>query len=124
MGLIDLIPGLNALLDTLQRERHHREDQADAALAALYAAATETRLYLAGLEGGARRRRKAEQELARLWSKAAVPIRRFDADLADRSLRKSEYWMSPHRWSARMVTEARIGIDQVQEDAAKLLKRR
>lgn len=124
MSLVDLIPGLNSLLDTLQRERHHREVQADAALTALYAAATETKLYLLELEDGGRRSKERERGLSRLWSRAAVPIRRFDADLADRSLRKSEYWMSPARWTSSMVTEARIGIDQVQEDALKLLKLR
>lgn len=123
MNILDLIPGLNALLDTLQRERHHRDGEADAALAALYAATTETLIYLERLEAGKRRNRAIEEELARLWSKAAIPVRRLNADLADRLLLKSRYWLSPERWTHRMVREGRIGIEQVQQDATRLLKR-
>jgi hypothetical protein len=51
------------------------------------------------------RRRKRDEELARLWSKAAVPVRRFDPDLANRRLLKSQFRISPDRWEADEVTE-------------------
>lgn len=121
--MLDAIPGLNALLDYFSRERHRRDDQMDLALTAIYAAANETKLYLARLEETKRRVRKQEEDLARLWSKAAVPVRRFDVDLAERCLLKSQYWVSPHRWRADEVTENRIAIDAVYERARELLFR-
>ena len=124
MTMLEAIPGLGKLLDYFSRERHRRDDQMDSALAAIYAAANETKIYLARLEKTGRRKRKREEELARLWSKAAVPVRRFDADLADRCLLKSQYWVSPDRWNADDVTEKKIGIDAIYEKARELLFRK
>jgi hypothetical protein len=121
--MLEAIPGLSKLLDFFSRERHRRDDQVDQALVCIYAAANETKLYLAQLEKTSRRVRKREEELARLWSKAAVPVRRFDADLANRCLLKSQYWVSPEKWKADDVTEKKIGIDAVYEKARELLFR-
>lgn len=121
--IIDAIPGLSKLLDYYSKERHRREDQKELALNAIFAAASETRIYLAGLERTGRRSRKKEEELSRLWSKAALAARRFDADFTDRCLLKSQYWVSPEKWRADDVTEKRIGIDAVYEKARQLLLR-
>lgn len=124
MPLLEAIPGLKGLLEYFSAERHRRDDRLDAALAAIYTAASETKLYLARLEVGKRRSRKREAELARLWSRAGPPVRRFDADLADRCLMKSDFWIWPERWTPADVRSNRIGIDQVQEGARRLLLRR
>jgi len=78
--MLEAIPGLGKLLDYFSRERHRRDDKMDSALAAIYAAANETKIYLARLEKTGRRKRKP-----------AVPVRRFDRDLANRCLLNSEY---------------------------------
>lgn len=122
--MLEAIPGLGKLLDYFSRERRRRDDQMDAALAAIYAAANETKIYLARLEKTGRRRRKHEEELARLWSKAAVPVRRFDRDLANQCLLRSQYWISPDRWDAGDITEKRVGIDAIYEKARELLFRK
>ena len=121
--MLEAISGLSKLLDYFSQERHRREDRVDQALLCIYAAANETKLYLAQLEKTGRRIRKREEELARLWGKAAIPVRRFDADLANRCLLKSQYWVSPDKWKADEVTEKKIGIDAVYEKTRELLFR-
>src|SRR5687768_3935007 len=94
-----MIEGLKTLLDYFRDERHRREDKADEALAGIYAAANETKLYIKKAQRTGKSDRKKEEELARLWTKAAVPIRHFNHDLADRCLLKGEYWVDPASWS-------------------------
>ncbi len=119
--ILDAIPGLSKLLDYFSQERHRREDRKELALSAIFAAASETRLYLAGLERSGRRNRKKEEELSRLWTRAALAARRFDAEFTERCLMKSQYWESPEKWRAEEVTEKRIGIEAVYEKALQLL---
>ena len=119
--MIDMIPGLKALLGYFQKERHLDEDRKDQALNAIYVAACETKIYFEKIQSGSNRSRKVEEKLARLWAKAAPPVRRFDRDLASRCLMKSEAWISPHLWKRDRVKENRIGIDEVYEDARRLL---
>ena len=72
-------------------ERH------DQALAAIYAATNETRIYIAHTLQTKGRDQRRETELARLSTKAAVPVRHVDRDLADRCLLKADYWLIPPR---------------------------
>ena len=53
--ILDVIPGLGKLLDYFARERHRSEDKVELALNAIFAAASETRIYLAALERTRRR---------------------------------------------------------------------
>jgi hypothetical protein len=121
MSLAELIPGLGKLLDYFASERHRRDDKFDAALAAIYAAATETKILLADTEQAGSRDREREREVARLWSAAAIPVRRFDPDLADRCLLKFEFWANPLKWKADDATEKRIAVDGILERARTLL---
>ena len=124
MSLAAAIPGLGKLLDYFAGERHHRDEQKDAALTAIYAAASETTIYLADLEREKNTDRKREQDIARLWSAAAVPIRHFDMDLADRCLLKFEFWVNPDKWNADEATERRIAIEAVLDKARELMMSR
>jgi hypothetical protein len=117
-----MIDGIKTLLDYFKNERLHRSDLRDAALMAICTSSTETLIYLSRLERGKQRDREAEEELARLWHKAAVPIRHFSVDLADRCLYKSEYWISPEEWTKDDVAKNRIGITRVRNEARALLK--
>lgn len=118
---LDLIPGLSKLLDYFATERRDREAKSNDALLAALAAALETKIYLEHLEGNRRRDRRKEGDLARLWATAAVPIRKFDRDLADRCLTKADYWIRPQKWSAMQVRERRIGIEQICDRIRQLL---
>ena len=44
--MLEAIPGLGKLLDYFSNERRRRDDLMDSALAAIYAAANETKIYL------------------------------------------------------------------------------
>lgn len=134
--MIELIPALQGLLNYFSGERHRREGQEqwqteredkekefqDSALAAIYTAAFETKIYLEEQERARERNRDTEEELVRLWAKAAVPVRRFDADLAERCLLKADLWVNPQDWTEEEISANRIGICQVWEDARKMLK--
>src|SRR5205085_8937681 len=95
-------------------------DQRDSALAALYGALNETKLYLERRDAGERDRGREEQ-LSRLWSAAAIPLRRFNADLAARCLEKSDFWVAPKRWFDDDVHSKRIDIDLLSNGAHALL---
>ncbi len=119
--MIEALPALKGLLDYFARQRRRRTVQGDQALATLYAAACETKIYLEKLERTKRRNRRTEAQLSRLWAQAAVSVRHLDRELAGRLLLKSDLWASPQRWTKEGVTRNRIGIGQVWEDARKLL---
>ena len=118
-----MIEGLKALLEYFRDERHRREDKADAALAAIYAAANETKLYIRSTQRTGKSNRQKEEELSRLWTSAAVPIRHFNRDLAERCLMKGRYWVDPASWTVEQIVLFRIGIDEVFEAARELLKK-
>jgi hypothetical protein len=118
----DAVPGLKAILRTLVLWRKDRRELRDQALVAIFEAASETKLYLEGLSSGRRRNREAETGLVRLWRRAAVPVSHLERDLADRCLLKSEYWISPEKWSRVKREQLRIGIEEVFDEARALLK--
>ena len=92
----------------------------DQALASLYMACTETKIYIQQVESTGTLNRQTEEDLARLWSKAAVPLRHINQDLANRCAHKSDYWLNPAKWSRADIAEYRIGITQVADEARKL----
>ena len=102
-----MLEGLKTLLDYFRDERHRREDKADEALAAIYAAANETKLYIQKAQRSGKSDRQREEELSRLWTKAAVPIRNFDRDLADRCLMKERWTPSFRPRSAENKIDSR-----------------
>ena len=124
MGLSSMIPGLQGLLNYFAVERRQRDDRLDTALTAIYTAASETKIYIDRMKKSGRRSRKKEEELSRLWAKAVAPVRRFDRDLAERFLLKSDYWINPEHWTPSDIKDARIGIVQVCEEARGLLVRK
>jgi hypothetical protein len=120
--LAEIITGLKGAVETVQRRGARKTAQDDAALAAIYAASNETRLYIRHTLQRNSRDEQREAELSRLWAKAAVPVRHLDRDLADRCLHKADYWTSPDRWTVAQIREFRIGLDEVYEYARQLLR--
>lgn len=117
-----MIEGLKTLLEYFRDERHRREDHADEALMAIYMAANETKLYIQEVQRTGKSKQKREAELSRLWTRAAIPIRRFDADLASRCLIKGDYWTNPSAWTVEAIAQFRIGLDDVFREAKELLR--
>lgn len=46
---------------------------------------------------------------------------RYDHDLAERCMLKSDYWANPDQWSDRDIRRARIEISRVFKEARDLL---
>jgi len=120
----DIITGCKAILDHISTHRNVKREICDRALAALYLACTETKIYIQRFQRTGISNRQTEEELARLWSKASVPLRHLDPDLANRCSAKSEYWLSPENWSDADIAQYRIGIGQVANEARKLAMKR
>ena len=117
-----VIIGSKGLLDVIRRHFSRRNRRHDAALTAIYAAANETRMYIADAKKEKRRNRLRERKLVQLWTRAAVPARHVDRKLADRCLLKADLWIDPSQWSPAQIREFRIGIDEVYEYARQLLQ--
>lgn len=112
-----VLTSLHKLLDMLGAERFRDDQRKDFALSSILAATSETKLYLKRKK----RDQRIEEQLVRLWAAAAVPLRHYDRDLAERCTMKSEYWLNPANYSDADIKKFRIGIDQVYKEAKRLL---
>lgn len=99
-----------------------KDDRTKAALAALSAALTETRLYLRDWKHGAKGNRSKEAQIVRLWEAAAVELRDVDAQLSSICHHKAEYWIHPEEWSEEEVQAKGIGIDELFRTYRRILK--
>lgn len=100
----------------VQDEAHYRR-----ALLSVYLAANETKAYLATMKRRKSPDRERERNLSRLWSEAAVELRKLEPDLARRCLLTGDYWADPTEWSEQALQEARITLKEVYERARELL---
>lgn len=115
-ALTDAISQIGGWLDRTEK----RQERADAAVKAVLLALNETQAYIADWNSG-RRSREREVALVRLWTDAAVAIRRKYPDFAQRLQMKAEYWTDPERWTAADVERAGIRIKTVAAQARALL---
>lgn len=97
-----------------------RQERADAAVKAVLLALNETQAYVADWRTG-QRSRERELILVRLWTDAAVVIRRKDRDFAQQLQMKAEYWTDPEKWTRADVKRAGIHIKSVAGRARALL---
>jgi hypothetical protein len=116
-----VIERLIDLADRIRDVRIENRDLADNALRAISTALTETYIYYRGLDRGNQRSADIEEQLARYWAAAAIPLRHIDARLAERCDRKAEYWLNPDGWSRAQVTKAGIALDDVRKKYRALL---
>lgn len=116
-----LIDGLLGLLRNFREDRSGLDSQRDLALSALIAATNETKIYISRVQRTGKTDRETEEKLCRLWGAAAIPLRSFNRDLAERCLTKSDYWINPNNYSAVDVAKLRIGIEQIYKEAIEML---
>ncbi len=117
MGVMtDSIGQLGGWLDRLAKG----QERADAAVKAVLLALNETKAYVADWKSG-QRVRERELLLVRLWTDAAVAVRRKDRDFAHQLQMKAQYWTDPERWTPEDVKRAGIQIDAVSDLARSLL---
>jgi hypothetical protein len=102
--------------------KERKDERDDAAVRSVLIALNTTKTYIARRDRGEAIDRDAEAKLVDLWTAAAVQIRRSDPDLAVRLQQKAEYWTNPENWTEEEVRENRIQIDQIAEEATKLLR--
>ena len=81
---------INSFVDSFRQAKRNRNDEYDFALASLFAAICETKLYVSGQNK--ENSKETEAIIARLWHKAAVAMRRFDSSLAEKCYLKGDYW--------------------------------
>jgi hypothetical protein len=99
---------------------HHKTQTADAVVKAVLLAVNETEAYIADWKQD-RRDRERELVLVRLWTDAAVAIRRDDREFAQTLQMKAQYWADPVNWTAADVKRAGIGIRDIAAKARSYL---
>lgn len=85
---------------------------ADESLTALYTALNETLLYAGHLPKTGRDQNE-EDQLSRIWFKAAMAIRRYDVELADSCLVHGEYWAYPSEGVVDYALKHKEEMDEV-----------
>jgi hypothetical protein len=81
----------------------------------------DTKLYISTLKKGKSEDSEREALIAKLWHNAAVAMRRFDANLADKFFLKGDYWTEPASWTNADVKKAGITIDEMHEVCRQLI---
>jgi hypothetical protein len=59
--------------------------------------------------------REKEENLARMWTHAAVLLRPYDEDLATRCEIKGRYWADPVGWIPEELEKSRILLSEMRE---------
>ena len=110
-----VIEQLTVLLPLIADTAKDKREVADNALHAIAEALTETSLYISRYTKTNERELETQEELARLWSSAAVPIRHIDKKLANICALKSKYWVDPESWDENETKGIAIDIDTVRD---------
>lgn len=117
-----MVDTIKAVVDEIWRIYSHRTDkkrEVYTSIEAIYRAANRTRFVIASNNYQAH---TPNAELSDLWVEAATAVRELDDNLYERLLQKSEYWADPRNWDIEMVSKARLYIDDIIEDANRILR--
>ncbi len=80
----------------------------------------ETELYYASY-GRKGRDQEREEQLARYWAAAAIPLRHIDPDMAMTCEHKANFWVNPDNFTAAEVKWFGIGLKKVRGQYQALL---
>ncbi|MDA2934585.1 hypothetical protein MYX82_09615 [Acidobacteria bacterium AH-259-D05] len=120
--LMTIFTQLREWFTTISAEKTQHREEIRTALKSIYVAALETKMYLADIRDPQEKvNRETEAKLSLLWAEAAVALREIDPDLANRCLLKADYWSDPNRWTDYQIDQSRIRVDQVYDEARRLL---
>jgi len=117
----EAIVQVGELLDRLQMQRATFDDPTKTAIRSVWRAVDQTKLHLAAIRYRRVNRDAPRQELADLWSDAALAIVDIDPDFALRLRKKAEYWSDPSSWHDEPGLD--ISIESVANKARSLLPR-
>lgn len=81
--------------------------------------AATLRYYTALIEGG-RRDQTSERELSRVWQKAGMSLKRYDADLASRLKGSNEFWANDVTWEKETIQKAWACLNSIRISANSL----
>jgi hypothetical protein len=109
--------GIKSLADSKER----KDAKYDAAILRIYTAASESKIYIAGLKNRKNPDENRERKLTRLWNKAAVGLRNYDKDIADQCLVVGDSISESTTWSRSQIDEARESVTDIFDQARRLL---
>jgi hypothetical protein len=118
--LDDAVSQVGQLLRRLSSQPTAFNDPTKSAIRAVWRAVDQTRLHLAAIRERRADRDEPREELANLWSDAALAIVDVDPRFAERLRSKADYWSDPHEW--REDPDLDTSIDSVAADARRLLR--
>lgn len=108
-------------IKALAASRRRKTKDYEAALLRVYTAANESRSYIAGLKNRKHPDQERETRIARLWSEAAVSLRKIERGLADQCLVVGGAISESTHWSAKEIDNARRAVTEIFEQARRLL---
>lgn len=120
-GIAGVLGALSEWLKTLSTRRARARDQHKHALLSVYTACSESKSYMNGLKLRKSADTEREARLARLWSEAAVELRRIDKDLAAKCLLLSDAVTESTSWDSREIDRVRDAVRETFERARRLL---
>lgn len=109
--------GIRSLADSKEK----KDAKYDAAILRIYTAASESKIYIAGLKNRKNPDENRERKLTRLWNKAAVGLRKYDKKIADQCLIIGDSISESTSWSRTQIDEARKTVTDIFNQARKLL---
>lgn len=119
--LNEIIEGLSKILGPIATANKERSQMKDEALRAISHALNETYLYYRDIEHGHLPNRDREAMLVKYWSAAAISLRHFDKNLANRCDNKAEYWVNPDNYNSADIEKLGIGLESVRQAYRKML---
>jgi hypothetical protein len=119
-ALTSLVLQAIALIPRDPGKRTREDEQALKALSDAYHA---TQAYYSSRHGGAAGNRQREWEIANLWDRLSIQLRKRDERLASQLGLKSRYWREGALWNDEQIRDAGIGLEQIWAEANVLLNR-
>ena len=110
--VIEQLTGALPLISDIAKDRR---DLADNALESISRALTETNLYVSRYNKTKQKELETQEELARLWASAAIPLRHIDKNLSTICELKSNYWVDPENWNEEDANGIEIDLETVRE---------
>lgn len=120
-GIAGLLGAINDWLKTLSGRRARSHERHKHALLSVYTACSESKSYMNGLKLRKSADTEREARLARLWSEAAVELRRIDKDLAAKCLLLSDAVTGSTSWNNEEIDRVRDAVRESFEQARRLL---
>jgi hypothetical protein len=122
-ALVEAFKALQGWVTDRQAQQTKLEEKELGAVRAFQTAVIATSNYVGRLEAGAEGDRPREEELASLWSDAAIAFYAVNKDIAPLLHLKALSWSRPARWIDEEVVKSGITLDKMNELLTQLLRR-